>query len=126
MREEMRERSGHDAIDRIGDLLWEIGGQEMAVDATIRMAELKLEGQDPKKIIGDLVPEALELMEMIPNDTRDDAMQVIGFWLADNVMYKGFACSVITKIIEPLARRIADLERANATLNAALAIKETD
>lgn len=126
MREEMREGSGHDVLDRLSDLLWKMGGQEMAVDATIKMAEMKLEGQNPKKIIGDLVPEALELMEMIPNDTRDAAMKVIGFWLADNVMYKGFACSVITKIMEPLARRIADLERANATLNAALAIKETD
>ena len=124
MREEMREGSGHDAIDRISDLLWAIGGQETAVNATIRMAKLKLEGLDPKKIIWDLVPEALELMEMIPNDTRDDAMQIIGFWLANNVMYKGFACSVITKIIEPLAKRIADLERTNETLNVALAIKE--
>ena len=125
MREEMREGSRHDAIDRISDLLWAIGGQEMAVDATIRMAEKELAGRDPKEILGNMVPEALEMMDMLPEDTRADVIQFLGFLLSAHVMYKGFACCVITKIMEPLAKRIADLERTNDTLNVALANKET-
>lgn len=125
MDEKMREESGHKAIDRISDLLWDIGGQEMAVDATIRMAEIELEGRDPKEILGNMVPEALEMMEMLPEDTRADVIKFLGFLLSAHVMYKGFAFCVITKIMEPPAKRIADLERTNETLKVALANKET-
>ena len=117
-------RKDHDAIDKISDLLWAIGGQEMAVDATLTMASKDLEGRDPKGIIRDMYPKALELMEMLPEDTRDDANKFLGFLLSENVMYKGFGCCVITKIMEPLAKRIADLERTNETLSVALANKE--
>lgn len=124
--EERKERKDaeNEVIDRIGDLLWSLGGQEMAIATSKDMATIELAGRNPRLFFEAFIPEALPAMDLLPGETRDDAMKILGYLLQENIMYRGFACAILKTVVEPLAQQIADLGRSIETLNVALANKE--